>query len=157
MGEHCSVFEDNTIQPLVQLGNNVTLWSGGNHIGHHSVIEDNCFISSHVVISCFARIGANCFFGVNCIVANNIKIGRDWWLSPGVIIMKDVEPGSFFRAARSKAEEISAPEFFKLNTDKRQDGGGLDVRPPCRRVSIVKGFASKNGDTHGQKTSRGHC
>ena len=50
IGEHCFIFEDNTVQPFVKLGDNVVLWSG-NHIGHHSMIEDNCFISSHVVVS----------------------------------------------------------------------------------------------------------
>ena len=50
IGEHCFIFEDNTLQPFVRVGNNVVLWSG-NHIGHHSIIRDNCFISSHVVIS----------------------------------------------------------------------------------------------------------
>ena len=49
-GENCFILEDNTIQPFVKIGNNVTLWSG-NHIGHHSVIQSNCFISSHVVVS----------------------------------------------------------------------------------------------------------
>jgi acetyltransferase-like isoleucine patch superfamily enzyme len=48
--ENCFVLEDNTVQPFVKIGNNVTLWSG-NHIGHHSVIGDNTFITSHVVIS----------------------------------------------------------------------------------------------------------
>ena len=33
-GEHCFVFEDNTVQPFVRIGDNVVLWSG-NHIGHH--------------------------------------------------------------------------------------------------------------------------
>src|SRR4029077_8666965 len=37
-GDNCFIFEDNTIQPFVKIGNNVTLWSG-NHIGHHSVID----------------------------------------------------------------------------------------------------------------------
>ena len=50
IGENCFIFEDNTIQPFVTIGNNVTLWSG-NHIGHHSVIEDHCFVASHVVVS----------------------------------------------------------------------------------------------------------
>ncbi len=52
MGEHCFIFEGNVVQPFVKLGNNVVLWSG-NHIGHHSVIGNNCFVSSHVVISGF--------------------------------------------------------------------------------------------------------
>ena len=32
-GDNCFILEDNTIQPFVTIGNNVTLWSG-NHIGH---------------------------------------------------------------------------------------------------------------------------
>src|SRR5215216_3253483 len=50
LGDNCFILEDNTIQPFVTIGNNVTLWSG-NHIGHHSRIQDHCFISSHVVVS----------------------------------------------------------------------------------------------------------
>jgi hypothetical protein len=49
-GDNYFVFEDNTVQPFVKMGNNVTLWSG-NHIGHHSTIYDHNFISSHVVVS----------------------------------------------------------------------------------------------------------
>ncbi|MGB3585554.1 MAG: acetyltransferase, partial [Tunicatimonas sp.] len=50
IGDNCFIFEDNTIQPFVTIGNNCVLWSG-NHIGHHSVIKDHVFITSHVVIS----------------------------------------------------------------------------------------------------------
>src|SRR6185437_5783890 len=69
LGEHCFIFEDNTVQPFVKLGRNVVLWSG-NHIGHHSTIRDNTFVSSHVVISGFCTIGENCFLGVNATIAN---------------------------------------------------------------------------------------
>src|SRR5918911_2600199 len=75
IGEHCFIFEDNTVQPFVRLGSNIVLWSG-NHIGHHSVIKDHCFISSHVVVSGFVEIGESCFMGVNSTVANNVKIGN---------------------------------------------------------------------------------
>src|ERR1044071_5831052 len=47
VGDNCFIFENNVIQPFVKIGNNVTLWSG-NHIGHHSTIRDNVFITSHV-------------------------------------------------------------------------------------------------------------
>ena len=40
IGDNCFVLEDNTLQPFCQLGNNVVAWSG-NHIGHHSRIEDH--------------------------------------------------------------------------------------------------------------------
>ena len=41
IGDNCFILEDNTVQPFVRIGNNVTLWSG-NHIGHDSSIGDHC-------------------------------------------------------------------------------------------------------------------
>ena len=35
IGENCFILEDNTIQPFVTIGHNVTFWSG-NHVGHRS-------------------------------------------------------------------------------------------------------------------------
>jgi len=89
IGEHCFIFEDNTVQPFVKMGDNVVLWSG-NHIGHHSIIRDNCFISSHVVISGFCEVGEACFMGVNSTVGNNITIGNNCTVGAGAIIVGDV-------------------------------------------------------------------
>jgi sugar O-acyltransferase (sialic acid O-acetyltransferase NeuD family) len=118
LGEHAFIFEDNTIQPFVRIGNNVTLWSG-NHIGHHCVIGDNAFISSHVVLSGQVHVGENCFFGVNSSVAHNVRIGRDCWISPGVVILRDAEEGAFFRASKSKPEPITAPTYFKVEPESQ--------------------------------------
>jgi sugar O-acyltransferase (sialic acid O-acetyltransferase NeuD family) len=113
LGEHCFVFEDNTVQPFVTLGDNVVLWSG-NHVGHHSTIESNCFISSHVVISGFCRVGENSFLGVNASVANNVTVGRDNWVAPGLAIMKGTADGTLFKPPPTEESKISAPRFFKL-------------------------------------------
>lgn len=114
VGEHCFIFENNTVQPFVKIGNNVVLWSG-NHIGHHSVVRDNCFISSHVVISGYCEIGENSFLGVNATLANNLKIGRDNWISPNTAIMKNTEDGSLYRTVQPEVAKISAPRFFKVD------------------------------------------
>jgi sugar O-acyltransferase (sialic acid O-acetyltransferase NeuD family) len=114
LGEHCFIFEKNVVQPFVQIGNNVVLWSG-NHIGHHSVIHDNCFISSHVVLSGYAEVGKNCFLGVNSAVANNIKIAADCWIGPGVTITKDTEEGQIYSGARPEASKVSSLRFFKVS------------------------------------------
>lgn len=113
LGEHCFIFEDNTVQPFVKLGKNVVLWSG-NHIGHHSVIQDNCFISSHVVISGFVNVGKNCFLGVNAAIANNVSVGDDNWVGPAVTIMRDSQPGALFKAPEGEMAKISALRFFKI-------------------------------------------
>jgi sugar O-acyltransferase (sialic acid O-acetyltransferase NeuD family) len=113
MGEHCFVFENNTIQPFVKIGNNVVLWSG-NHIGHHSVIQDHCFISSHVVISGFCKIGGNTFMGVNATLGNNVNIGEDNWIGPSVTLVKDTEPNLIFKTEQPEAAKVSARRFFRV-------------------------------------------
>lgn len=113
MGEHCFIFEDNTVQPFVKIEDNVVLWSG-NHIGHHSVVRRNCFFSSHVVVSGFCDIGENCFLGVNSTISNNVKIGRDNWIGPGSTVMRDTQDGDFFTARSSEKSKVSAPRFFKI-------------------------------------------
>ncbi len=113
VGEHCFIFEDNTVQPFVKIGNNAVLWSG-NHIGHHSIIRDNCFIASHVVISGFCDIGANSFIGVNATLANNVTIGIDNWIGPNAAIMKNTEAGALFKTEQPEPAKISAPRFFKI-------------------------------------------
>ena len=88
IGDNCFIFEDNTIQPFVEIGNNCILWSG-NHIGHHSIIEDNIFISSHVVISGHCKIGSYSFLGVNSTIRDSITIAKDTVLGAGCLIVKD--------------------------------------------------------------------
>lgn len=113
MGENCFIFEDNTVQPFVKLGDNVILWSG-NHIGHHSTIGNHCFISSHVVISGFVEVGPSCFLGVNSTIANNVKIGADCWLEPGAVISKDLDAGTFLRGVEYEQAKVSTYRFFKV-------------------------------------------
>ncbi|WP_459860387.1 acetyltransferase [Hydrogenophilus hirschii] len=115
IGEHCFIFEDNTVQPFVKIGRNVVLWSG-NHIGHHSIIRDNCFISSHVVISGFCDIGENTFLGVNSTIANNLTIGRDNWIGPGVTITRSTEPASLVGPTSAEPSRVSSLRYFKIKS-----------------------------------------
>jgi acetyltransferase-like isoleucine patch superfamily enzyme len=99
VGDNCFILEDNTIQPFVKIGSNVTLWSG-NHIGHHSIIHDHNFISSHVVISGHCEIESNCFLGVNSTLANKVKIASGTLLGAGVVISKNTEANRVYVANR---------------------------------------------------------
>ncbi len=89
LGEHCFIFEDNTVQPFVSLGDNVILWSG-NHIGHHSRIGSHTFVSSHCVISGFVSIGTHGFLGVNSTLANNLTVGDRVLVAAGALVIGDV-------------------------------------------------------------------
>lgn len=99
--ENCFILEDNTIQPFAQIGCNVTLWSG-NHIGHHSVIEDNCFIASHVVISGGVCIGESSFVGVNATFRDHVSIGRKCVIGAGALVLANLEAETVVAA---KADE----------------------------------------------------
>ncbi|WP_411960591.1 acetyltransferase [Pseudomonas mandelii] len=102
IGENCFIFENNTVQPFVEIGNNVILWSG-NHIGHRSVIEDNCFISSHVVISGYCRIGESCFLGVNSTLNDHVTVARDCIVASGSLVSKDLkEPERIYYGSPAK-------------------------------------------------------
>lgn len=91
IGENCFILEDNTIQPFVSIGNNVTLWSG-NHIGHHSTLQDHSFISSHVVVSGGVTIEEQCFIGVNATLRDHVTIGARCVIGAGALILADIEP-----------------------------------------------------------------
>lgn len=102
IGENCFIFENNTVQPFVKIGNNVILWSG-NHIGHRSVIEDNCFISSHVVVSGYCRIGESCFLGVNSTLNDHVTVARDCIVASGSLVSKDLkEPERIYYGSPAK-------------------------------------------------------
>ncbi|WP_448102265.1 acetyltransferase [Luteibacter jiangsuensis] len=104
IGENCFIFEDNTIQPFVEIGNNVTLWSG-NHIGHHSVVRDHTFIASHVVVSGGVDIGEQCFIGVNATLRDHIKVGDRCVVGAGALLLADAEPeGLYIGTATARSE-----------------------------------------------------
>lgn len=105
IGENCFIFEDNTIQPFVTIGNNVTLWSG-NHIGHHSVIHDHTFVASHVVISGGVEIGEQCFVGVNATLRDHIKIGDRCVVGAGALLLADAAPEGVYIGTATERSKV---------------------------------------------------
>lgn len=110
IGDNCFIFEDNTIQPFVKIGNDVVLWSG-NHIGHHSSIGDHCFISSHVIISGHVKVGAYCFMGVNATTRDNIAIGESCLIGAGALIMKSTRDKEVYIARRTYPDERTSDQI----------------------------------------------
>jgi sugar O-acyltransferase (sialic acid O-acetyltransferase NeuD family) len=100
-GENCFILENNTVQPFVTIGNNVTLWSG-NHIGHDSVIDDHCFITSHVVVSGNVHVKSYCFIGVNATLRNSIVVAEQTLIGAGAVVMKNTKPKGVYLPARAE-------------------------------------------------------
>ena len=110
IGDNCFIFEDNTIQPFVSIGNDVVLWSG-NHIGHHSSIADHCWFTSHVVVSGHVKIGPYCFLGVNATLRDSITIAESCVFGAAALIMKSTSPRQVFLGERSKPFAKSSDEI----------------------------------------------
>lgn len=110
IGENCFILEDNTLQPFTKVGNNVIMWSG-NHLGHQSVIKDNCFISSHCVICGCSEIGENSYLGVNCSIADYVKIAKDNFIAMGAVVNKKTKENCIYIGNPAKRAEVSAKDY----------------------------------------------
>jgi sugar O-acyltransferase (sialic acid O-acetyltransferase NeuD family) len=111
IGENSFIFENNVLQHRVRVGDNVVLWSG-NHVGHQTVIEDDCFVSSHVVISGYCRIGRASFLGVNSCLAERLTVGHDCVLGAGTVLVGDAEPRKVYVGNPARALDKDSFDTF---------------------------------------------
>lgn len=100
IGDNCFIFEDNTIQPYVEISNNVVMWSG-NHIGHHTQIQPHNFIASHAVISGHCHIKKNSFIGVNATIRDGITVEKENIIGAGSLILKNTREKEVYVARRT--------------------------------------------------------
>lgn len=119
IGENTFIFENNTIQYHVKIGNNVVLWSG-NHIGHRTVIDDDVWLTSHDVISGFCRIGKGCFVGVNASIGDHVSIAEDIVIGAGTVAVKDLEQkaGVYMGAPARLAKDKTSYIQFGVEEDE---------------------------------------
>lgn len=110
IGDNCFIFEDNTLQPFVTIGNDVVLWSG-NHIGHHSTIGDHCYITSHVVVSGHCHVEPYCFLGVNATLRDSITVAESCVIGAGALIMKSTTPKQVYLGERTKPYAKSSDQI----------------------------------------------
>jgi sugar O-acyltransferase (sialic acid O-acetyltransferase NeuD family) len=113
LGENCFILEDNTIQPFVEIGDNVILWSG-NHIGHRSKIHNHAFVSSHVVVSGFCSVGEYTFIGVNASIGHNVAIARDNYIAMAASVSASTEEDRIYQGNPAEARAISAKRFCRV-------------------------------------------
>ncbi len=113
VGDNCFIFEANVIQPFVEIGNDVVLWSG-NHIGHDSTIDDHVFIASHAVVSGNVHIGESTFVGVNATVRDGVTIAPRCIIGAGALIMKDTVEGGVYAVRGTKPRDLKSWDLESL-------------------------------------------
>ena len=110
IGENCFILEDNTIQPFTPIGNNVVLWSG-NHIGHHGIVKDHVFFTSHVVLSGHCEVEPYCFFGVNATIRDYTHIAEGSLIAMGACITRDTEAWGVYKGSPAKKGTVLSKDL----------------------------------------------
>src|SRR5690606_13347256 len=113
VGEHCFILENNTLQPFVSICNNVMMWSN-NHIGHHAVVGDHCFLSSQVGLSSNVTLGPACFLGGKASVDYGFSIGAQSYLGPGCVVQENLPDHSVVHGVRSAVARYSSQRLKRL-------------------------------------------
>ena len=112
-GSNCFILEHNTVQPFTQVGRGVVMWSG-NHLGHHSIVEDGCFITSHVVIAGGVRVGTQSFLGINATVRDHVTIGARNVLGAGAVILGDTPDDALYVTQATEKASIPSSRLRKI-------------------------------------------
>jgi sugar O-acyltransferase (sialic acid O-acetyltransferase NeuD family) len=113
IGENCFIFENNTIQPFVKIGNNCIIWSG-SFIAHHSIIRDHCFIGPHATIGGDCVIGEGSFIGINATLRDHIKIGKYNVIGAGALILRDTEDYEVYISTATEAAKITSSNLRRI-------------------------------------------
>ena len=110
IGDNCFILEDNTIQPFTPIGDNVVMWSG-NHIGHHGIIRDHVFFTSHVVLSGHCIVEPFCFLGVNSTTRDGLHIAEGTLVAMSACVTKDTEPWGVYTGIPAKKGEVLSKDL----------------------------------------------
>ena len=113
VGDNCFIMEHNVIQPFVEIGNDVLMWSG-NQVGHNTVIKDHCFVASQVVVSGNVTIEPNCFLGVNATIRDGITIARECVIGAGALILQDTEERQVYVGPKARLLPMPSNRILRL-------------------------------------------
>jgi sugar O-acyltransferase (sialic acid O-acetyltransferase NeuD family) len=107
------ILELNVLQPFTTVGRDVVMWSG-NHLGHHSAIDDGCFVASHAVIAGGVRIGARSFVGINVTVRDHVSVGRQCVLGAGAVVLADLPDESVVSPDATTISRVPSSRLRRL-------------------------------------------
>ncbi len=113
VGENCLILDSVGIQPGVRIGNNVSIWNNVL-IGHHSVIEDDCWLAAGATIGGAAVIGRGSFIGLNATIGGHIKLGFECFLGASTLVLKSAPAQSVFIAKATEKFRLESPEFLRM-------------------------------------------
>jgi UDP-3-O-[3-hydroxymyristoyl] glucosamine N-acyltransferase len=103
-----------TVQPGAKVGRNVALWSGVT-VGHHSRVEDDCWIAAGATVGGSSVIGQGSFVGLNATVGHEVSIGRRCLLGARTLVTKPVADERVIADADSATLRLDSTRFLQIS------------------------------------------
>jgi len=115
IGVNSIVMDGAIIQPCAKFGNNVFVW-GGAMVGHHAIIEDNCWLTGGCLIGGISKIGQSTFVGLGAMVGHEIIIGEKCMLGAGTLTCKSISDGSVLIAPNTEPHRLNSDQFTRMSS-----------------------------------------
>jgi sugar O-acyltransferase (sialic acid O-acetyltransferase NeuD family) len=119
-GDNCFILEDSTIQPFVQIGNDVVIWAG-SHLGHHAVVKDHVFIA-RAIISGSCVIEPFSFLGGNAVIRDGVVVERETLVGMETYIARDTKEFEVYGNRGTQPERIRSDRLSRISS-----------RPPSKK------------------------
>jgi sugar O-acyltransferase (sialic acid O-acetyltransferase NeuD family) len=113
-GWNCFIMPPSLIHPCVTIGNNVFIWSGAM-VGHHTQIEDHCWLTSCCNVSGNVQLGANTFLAVNATLGHSVKVGKNCFLGANSLVTRNLEDEKVVIAESSKPIKLNSRQFLRMS------------------------------------------
>lgn len=114
-GENCFIAESNAVQPGVCCGDNVFVWSGAL-VGHHSVLENDCWVTGGAMLAGGVKLGQGSFVGVGAQIGQDVVVGVESMIGAGTLLTKSVPDGSVLIAKSTEPYRLNSEQFLRISS-----------------------------------------
>jgi sugar O-acyltransferase (sialic acid O-acetyltransferase NeuD family) len=115
IGENSIIMDGALIQPCVSFGNNVFVW-GGVMVGHHAIVEDNCWLTGGCLVGGVTRIGKNTFVGLGAMIGHEVAIGEKCMLGAATLTTKSITDGIVLIAPSTEPHRLNSSQFTRMSS-----------------------------------------
>ena len=113
IGEGSIVLANSVIEPFSTLGINSVVWANCT-IGHHSKVENHCWIASGTVIAGEGVVRNNSFLGVNVTVANKVTVEEFNVIGGSTFITKDTKKNEVYLSRHGEKHRFDSENYMKF-------------------------------------------
>jgi sugar O-acyltransferase (sialic acid O-acetyltransferase NeuD family) len=113
IGENCFVYENVVLKPFARLGRDVIV-EAGSVVGHHTEIQDHCFLGPNSAVLGESTIESYCIIGANAMVREWVRVASGCIIGAGALITRDTRPGGVYLAPASEMLPGSSAELSTL-------------------------------------------